>query len=177
MGLNICLLKTKSICQQMDRWGRWSGSRQELLQFHAYLKDINPNLKLSLEFSWTKNYFLDLVYVTLKRFLKVMLRTRFKGTRKEDVKTRPQKPLRVKKLTREQLFIQKHKRQQESDQVYFVTRRSRAANKVKQIIKRDWDLNKSDPYLKYPPSALKELLPEELYPSNTEGNLARRQRR
>lgn len=45
------------------RWGRyiddilliWSGSQQELLQFHAYLN--NPNSKLSLDFFINKHPF------------------------------------------------------------------------------------------------------------------------
>lgn len=39
---------------------RRSGSREELLQFHSYLNNINKNLKLSLEFSSSEINFLDL---------------------------------------------------------------------------------------------------------------------
>lgn len=49
-------------------WGRyiddkclfWSGSETELIEFHGYLNSINPNIKLSLEYSKLCINFLDL---------------------------------------------------------------------------------------------------------------------
>lgn len=49
-------------------WGRyiddvlllWSGSHEELIQFHSYLNNTNKNLKLSLKFSKSEIAFLDL---------------------------------------------------------------------------------------------------------------------
>lgn len=61
---------------------------------------------------------------------------------------------KAKCLTREQLLVQKQKQQQQcSDQVSFVTQYSRQANRIKQIIKRNWDILESD-------SSLREALPD-----------------
>lgn len=60
---------------------------------------------------------------------------------------------RVKEISREQLLVQKQRQQQVPNQVYFVTQYSSQANKIKQIIKKNWDIIKSD-------TILRDALPE-----------------
>ncbi len=60
---------------------------------------------------------------------------------------------KAKCLPREQLLVHKQKDQLDSDQVYFATQYSNQANKIKQIVKRNWDILKSD-------SVLREALPD-----------------
>lgn len=54
----------------------------------------------------------------------------------------------VKSLTRGQLLVQKQRKEQCLDQMHFVTRYSSKENEIKQTIKRNWDILKSEISLK-----------------------------
>ena len=65
---NFILCSTNPFFEKIKWYGRYiddilllfSGSEEELLQFHKYANSLNPNLKLSIEYSKTEINFLDL---------------------------------------------------------------------------------------------------------------------
>lgn len=60
---------------------------------------------------------------------------------------------RAKSLNREELLIQKSKQTGQSNQVFFVTEYSTEAHRIKQIIKQNWGILRSD-------NMIREALPE-----------------
>ena len=192
-------------------WGRyiddvlllWSGSEQELLDFHSYLNNTNENLKLSLDYSLSEINFLDLKilkssegnlhstifrkptdrntilkadsfhppwllenipYGQFQRLRRICdtdssfetnavdMTQRFKdrGYTNRSVFSAYS---RAKSLKREELLIQKPKQNEKPNKVFFVTEYSTEANRIKQIIKQNWSILRSD-------GGLREVLPE-----------------
>ncbi|KAJ0060014.1 hypothetical protein NL108_018667 [Boleophthalmus pectinirostris] len=192
-------------------WGRyiddvillWSGSEQELLQFHSYLNNTNVNIKLSLDYSLSEIHFLDLniykdldgdlhstifrkltdrntilkadsfhppwllqniPYGQFQRLRRICdtesnfeknaqdMSCRFKNRGYTD-STLSLAYNRAKSLNREELLTQKPKKNVSTNQVYFVTEYGTEANRIKQIIKQNWSILRSD-------STLRDALPE-----------------
>lgn len=175
----------------------FKGTEANLLEFHKYVNSINPNIKLTLEYSQTEIAFLDLLiskeengdlhtsifrkstdrntilradsfhsqhliknipygqFLRLKRICdtqedyqtkSVDMAKRFeeRGYKTEVVR---QAQRRANQCNRNDLLVKRHK-PKSNHQVYFSTRYSKTAMKIKKIIKNNWAILQSDPSIK-----------------------------